>query len=303
MQNKKLFLILCLALALTASPVLSQGKVTTPEEQFGHMIGADYILLTYAQLVDYWKKLAQESDRMILVDIGKTAEGRTMWMAIITSPENHKKLDRYKEISRRLALAEGLTDSTARKLAAEGKAVVWIDGGLHATEVVNAQVELELAFQMVSQNDPETLRLLDDVILLTTITNPDGMDFVGGWYMREPEPTKRKSYDDIPRLYHKYVGHDNNRDVYMVNMPETEAVNRVLYSEWFPQIMFNQHQTGPAGAIIFMPPYRNPFNYYLDPLVIMGVDRVGTAMHQRYIAEGKPGAVMRDEANYQTWWN
>jgi len=303
MKTKRLLpglLLLTLLLSLCAC---APKSVTTPNEQFGFDVGADYQLITYSRMVDYWKRLEQESDRMKLTEIGKTAEGRTMYTAIITAAANHRNLDRYREIAKRLALAEGLTDDEARGLAAEGKAVVWIDGGLHATETVGAQQLIELVFQMVSHSDPETQRILDNVILLATIVNPDGMDLVGEWYLREPEPTQRKSYTDLPSLYHKYVGHDNNRDFYMVNMPETEAINRVLYREWFPQIMYNHHQTGPVGSIIFMPPFRDPFNYNIDPLVINGIEKVGAAMHGRYIAEGKPGSVMRSESNYQTWWN
>jgi len=303
MKSKKFYLVLFLLVAFAATAILTSCKrgtaVTTPEEQFGHMIGADYILITYTQMVEYWKKLAEESDRMILVDIGKTVEGRTMWMAIITSPKNHRKLDRYKEISRRLALAEGLTDSEAQALAEEGKAVVWIDGGTHADEIVNSQTELELVYQMVSKNDRETLRFLDDVILLTLVTNPDGMDIVGNWYMGDP---KNRNTSRLPELFHKYIGGDTNRDHYMSNQPETENINRVLYREWFPQIVFNQHQTGPDGAVLFVPPFRDPFNYDYDPLVVMGIDQVSAAMHSRMIAENKPGSAMRRMANYSTWW-
>jgi hypothetical protein len=216
-------------------------------------------------MTEYWKKLASESDRMILEDIGITEEGRTMIMAIITSPDNHKNLDRYQEISKKMALAEGLKDSEARTLAAEGKAVVWIDGGLHATEVVGAQQEIELVYQMVSRNDTETLRILDNVILLATITNPDGMDLVSKWYMRESDPAKR-SYRGLPRLYQKYIGHDNNRDFYMVTQKESEAVCRVLYEQWFPQIIYNHHQSGPSGCVLFAPPFREPHSYNFDPL-------------------------------------
>ena len=162
---------------------------------------------------------------MALVEFGKTSEGRTMWMAIITSPENHKKLDRYKEISRRLALAEGLTEEEARALAAEGKAVVWIDSGLHV-EPVGTQQLMKFSYQMVSLNDPETLYILDNVILLIANINPDGLELYANWYMREPEPTKRLT-GGLPRLYNKYVGHDNNRDFYMANMSEAEAICRV----------------------------------------------------------------------------
>jgi len=301
-KNKSRLLLHTLLILLLTVSTLAQTRITSPKEQFGFNLGDDYHLANYTQLVEYWKKLDQESDRMSLVDIGKTAEGRTMWMAIITSPENHKKLDRYKDISRRLALAEGLTETQARALAAEGKAVVWIDGGLHATEVLGAQQLMETVYQMVSRNDAETLRILNDVILLAVCVNPDGLELVANWYMREQEPTRR-STAGIPRLYQKYIGHDNNRDFYMVTQPETEAINRVFYHEWFPQIVYNHHQSGPAGTVLFAPPFRDPFNYYYDPLVPLGVDLIGAAMHSRFVAEGKPGATMRSGASYSTWWN
>src|SRR5258707_1154738 len=170
----RLALVFFVFLSITSSAI-AQSKITTPKEQLGFNFGDDYQLANYTQLVDYWKKLAQQSDRMKLVEIGKSAEGRTMVMAIITAPENHKQLERYNEIARRLATAEGLTGDQARALAAEGKAVVWIDGGLHATQVLDAQQLLELVYQMVSMNDPETLRILKDVILLATPVNPDGL--------------------------------------------------------------------------------------------------------------------------------
>ena len=289
---------------LAAGTVQSQAppKVTTPQQQFGHEIGADYVLPNYSQLVEYWQTLDRESDRMQLVDIGKTAEGRSQYMAILTAPENFKKLDRYKEISRRLALAEGLTDDQARLLAAEGKAVVWIDGGLHATEVLGAQQLMELVFQLVSRTDPETTRVLRDVIVLAVHANPDGHELVANWYMREKEPAKR-STSGVPRLYQKYIGHDNNRDFYLNSQPETINISRVQYREWFPQIVYNHHQTGPTGTVLFAPPFRDPFNYQYDPLVPVGIDLVGAAMHSRFIAENKPGATMRRGANYSTWWN
>ena len=293
---------LLVAVSLLTVAAVAQTKVTTPKEQLGFSFGDDYQLANYKQLVEYWKKLDQQSDRITLVEIGKSAEGRTMVMAIITSPENHKKLDRYKEIARRLATAEGLTDDQARALAAEGKAVVWIDGGLHATEVLGAQQLMELVYQMVSLNDPETLRILKDVILLATPVNPDGLDLVSDWYMREQDPLKRTTAG-LPRLYQKYVGHDNNRDFYMVNQPETEAINRVFFNEWFPHIVYNHHQTGPVGTVLFAPPFRDPFNYYLDPLIPLGLDLVGAAMHGRFVAENKPGATMRSGSSYSTWWN
>jgi hypothetical protein len=295
---------LFVAVLLLVSPMLAAPAktITTPKQQFGHDIGDDYFLATYTQLTEYWKKLAAETDRMKLVSIGKTAEGRDQYMAIITSPENQKKLDHYRDIARRLALAQGLTDEQAHALAKEGKAVVWIDGGLHATEVLGAHQLLEQVYQLVSQSDEETERFLRDVVILCTQVNPDGMELVSNWYMRESDPQKR-STNGVPRLWQKYVGHDNNRDFYMMNQPESTNINQVLYREWFPQIVYNHHQAGPTGTVMFSPPFRDPFNYVYDPLVINELDQVGAAMHSRFDAEGKPGVTTRSGANYSTWWN
>ncbi len=276
--------------------------ITTPQEAFGFNIGDDYHVANYTQLDHYWHKLASESRRMKLVDIGPTAENRRQYMVIISSPANLKNLEHYKQISQKLAHAEGLTDEEAHSLAREGKAVVWIDGGLHASETVGSQQEIEEVYQMVSRNDPETLRFLDDTILLCVLANPDGQELVANWYMRERDPAKR-SLSHLPVLFQHYIGHDNNRDFYMSNMPETTNMNRQLFIEWFPQIVYNHHQTGPAGAVIFMPPFRDPFNYTFDPLIPLDVEAVGTAMHQRLVADGKGGSAQRSGANYSTWWN
>ena len=146
------------------------------------------------------------------------------------------------------------------------------------------------------------MRFLDDVIILNCLVNPDGLDLVSDWYMREPEPTKRAA-NGVPRLYNKYAGHDDNRDFYMSALPETEAINKVLFRDWFPQIVYDHHQTGPAGAVMFAPPFRDPFNYFLDPMVISLLDEVGGAMQSRFVLEGKPGVTSRSGANYSTWWN
>lgn len=285
-----------------AAQQTTSSQLTSPKQALGFGIGDDYHLATYTQLQAYWRTLAGESPRMDLEEIGVTAEGRPQLMAVITSPENHQQLGRYQEIARRLALAEDLTDEQARMLATEGRAVVWIDGGLHATEVLGAHQLMELVYQMVSRDDAEVRRILDDVIILAVHANPDGMELVTNWYMRESELEKR-STRGIPKLYQKYIGHDNNRDFYMVTQPETENMARIMFREWFPQIIYNHHQSGPAGTVMFAPPFRDPFNYNFDPLVWAGTDMVGAAMHHRFIAEGKPGTTMRSGAGYSTWWN
>jgi hypothetical protein len=299
-------LALVLLAALLAAPAVhTQSKITPPQFTAGgktYTAGDDYFLANYTQLQEYLAKVDQESDRVKVVEIGRSAEGRPMLMAIITSPENHAKLARYKDIANRLARAEGVSEEEARRLAAEGKAVVWIDSGLHATECINAQGMFTFVHQMASQDDPETRRILNDVITLVVLVNPDGMELVSNWYMRQPDEKQRLTAG-IPVLYEKYAGHDNNRDSYMNNLPETEATSRQLYIEWNPQIMYNQHQTGPAGTVLFVPPFRDPFNYNYDPLVPMGIDLVSTSIHNRFLTEGKPGATMRSGAGYSTWFN
>jgi len=176
------------------------------------------------------------------------------------------------------------------------------DGGLHATEVVGAHQLMEIVYQMVSRDDRETLRFLDDVILLAVHANPDGMELVSSWYMRDPDP-KNRSTRGLPRLYQKYVGHDNNRDSYMSTQPETTNMNKIMYRECYPQIMYNHHQSGPSGLVVFVPPFRDPPNYNFDPLLVIGIEQVGAAMHARLIAEGKPGSGMRNVSSYSTWFN
>src|SRR5215813_168287 len=288
-----------LAATLAAQPA---PKITTPKEARGFNLGDDYMVANYTQLEAYWKKMATESPRMKLESIGKTEEGRDQWMAIVSSPENIKNLAKYKEIAGKLAHAEGVSEAEAHRLAKEGKAIVWIDGGLHATETVGSQQLMEWVYEMNSRTDEETMRFLNDVIVLCVQANPDGQELVANWYMREKDPTKR-TMGGLPRLYAKYVGHDDNRDFYMSNMKESTNMNRQLFIEWFPQIMYNHHQTGPAGAVVFIPPFRDPFNYNFDPLVPLGIEMVGTAMHSRLVAEGKGGSAMRTGANYSTWWN
>ncbi len=301
-RHARPFAALFVLFALAAPHTSATAQLTTPEEQFGYRIGTDYQLVNFQQLTEYWHILAEQSDRMTLESIGKTSEGREQWMATITSPANRPNLERYKEIAARLARAEGVSEEEARELAAEGKAVVWIDGGLHATEVLGIQQLMELVWQMVSRDDAETMRFLDEVILLAVHANPDGHALVANWYMRNDDPLERSS-GNVPVLYNKYAGHDNNRDFFMASLAESENMNRVMYREWFPQIVYNHHQTGPAGTVMFAPPFRDPPNHNLDPIILTSLDQVGSAMHSRFVVEGKGGTTMRSGAGYSTWWN
>ncbi len=288
-------LITCLFLISSAHSQVS------PKEHFGFDIGDDYQLTTNTQTEAYFKNLAT-SDRVDFVEIGKTEEGRAQYMLILSSPENLKKLARYKEIAQKLAYAEGLTETEARTLANEGKAVVWIDGGLHATETLGIHQLIETAWQLTSRTDPETMRILDNTIILMTHANPDGHELVSNWYMREKDPAKR-TLQGLPRLYEKYAGHDNNRDFFMLNLKESQNIARQLFIEWLPQIMYNHHQAGPPGSIVAGAPYRDPFNYVFDPIIMTSIDALGAAMNNRLNAENKPGYTQKYGSVFSTWYN
>jgi hypothetical protein len=296
--KKFLFILLPFCFALNFS---SAQNIPTPKEHFGFNIGDNYQLATFTQTEAYFKKLAQASDRAKYTVIGKTEEGRDQFMLIVTSPENQKKLEEYKLISQKMGNADISMDE-AKQFAKIGKAVVWIDGGLHATETSGIHQLIETACQLISRTDDETLRILNDVIILMTHANPDGQELVSNWYMREPKPEKR-SLANLPRLYEKYAGHDNNRDFYMLNLKESQNIARQLFVEWIPQIMYNHHQAGPAGSVVAGPPYRDPFNYVFDPLIITGLDAVGAAMQNRLNAESKPGFTSKAGSVFSTWYN
>lgn len=291
------------ALPILALAALGPAQVPTPKSFLGFDVCDDYQLANYEQLVDYWKLLAKSSNRIKLQSIGKTEAGREQMMAFISDPSNLRSLEENRQLSKRIASGKPFKDDLeAEQFFGKGKSIVWIDGGLHANEVLSAQQLIETAYQLTSRNDEENRRILKDVIILLVHANPDGMDLVSNWYMRRKEPEKR-SLAGVPVLYQKYAGHDNNRDFYQMNLAETRNMNRILYETWFPQIMYNHHQSAPNGTIMFIPPFRNPFNYHIDPIIQTGTDLLGLHMHQRLMTEGLGGTVMRNGASFSTWYN
>jgi hypothetical protein len=294
--------ILLLGLFLLVIGNTMAQKIPSPKEHFGFGLGDDYHVSNYTQTEAYFKKVAAASDKAKLVSIGKTEEGREQWMMIVTSVENHANLDKFKDISVKMARAEGLTETEARKLSQEGKAIVWIDGGLHSTETVGIHQLTETIYQVLTKEDAETKRILDNVVILFVHANPDGHEKIGNWYMRELVPEKR-SLSNLPTLYQKYIGHDNNRDFYIQNMKESTNLGHQLFIEWIPQVMYNHHQRGPAGSVLAGPPYRDPFNYVFDPMMVTGIDAVGAAMYNRLNAENKPGFTRMNGSTFSTWYN
>jgi len=291
------------ALALAAFSATLAGPVTTPKEFFGFDVCEDYQMFNYTKLVGYWQQLAKDSKRIKLVNLGKTEEGRDQWMAVVSDPSNLANLERHRKAAQELAAAKSWeTEAEALKHIKDMKAMVWIDGGIHSTETLAHQQLAESVYRLVSRETEENRRFLKDCIILLPHINPDGHELVADWYMRKPDP-KSRSLAGLPRLYQKYAGHDNNRDWYQMNLAETRNVNKALYLDWLPQMMFNHHQSAPNGTIMYLPPFRNPYNNNIDPLIQVSTDLVGLHMHQRLISEGKGGSVMKDGASFSAWWN
>ena len=288
--------VVALSLAAALSLDLAVAQVPSPREFFGHEIGADYKLVNYTDMVRYFRAVAANCERTRLVDIGATSYGQRMCMAVITSPANHARIDELRSISRTLAHPYGIGEARARELARRGKAVVWIDGGLHATEAVAGQNIIELVWRMSAGDGEEVRRILDEVVLLVAPANPDGYELVANAYMATRSTR-------TPVLYQRYVGHDNNRDFYACNQVEAQNISRVFYREWCPQVMYNHHQSAPRGTILYTPPFRDPFNYQIDPLVVRGIEIVSAHMNHRFALEDKPGVISRSGASYSAWWN
>ncbi len=267
----------------------AQSPVPTPESVLGFKPGADFKLASYDQALDYFQRLDAASDRLTLVEVGRTTNGLPMVIALISSAENLRNVDRYRDISLRLAHPEGLTDEEAGRLSREGKAIVHIDGGMHSSEVANHQHTIQLAYDMVTGDaDSEIQTILDNVIFILWPTlNPDGMNMIAEWYMSNVGT--RYETSSMPRLYQEYIGHDNNRDGYMINMIESRVITRVL-REWEPQIFYNHHQTAPFPTRIWIPPFAEPISPYVHPLMWRTVNLMGMAMSQALEERGQEGA-------------
>jgi zinc carboxypeptidase len=278
----------------------SRSSIPSPDSVFGFSPGADYKLATYDQSIEYFKKLAAASRSIKLFDAGKTTQGRTMYFALISTPENLAKIDRYREIWQRLAHPQGLTDAEARSLAAEGKALVHIDGGLHATEVAGPQHTPLLAYDLLSKaNEPATKAMLENVILMLWPTiNPDGQQMVAEWYMKNVGTPYELS--GLPQLYQEYVGHDNNRDAYMLNMIESRVIEHT-WRQWEPQIVYVHHQVGPFPTRIWLPPFSEPVGLEAPPVIAREVNMIGMAIAKNLDEKGQPGATHMGAA-FDAWY-
>ena len=287
--------------AALAAPAHLTAQVPTPQSALGFPVGADFELATYEQSLDYFQRLAAASDRVELREVGRTSFGRPWYLALISSAENLRNVERYREIAHRLAEPpDGMTDEEARRLASEGRAIVHIDGGLHATEVAHGQHTIQLAYDLVTgDDDPEIQAILDNVILLLWFSiNPDGQTMVSDWYYSNLGTQYEVA--PMPRLYQKYIGHDNNRDGYMINQIESRVVTRVV-RDWEPQIIYNHHQSSPFPTRIWIPPFAEPISPNVHPLMWRTVNLIGMAMSQALEERGQKGAVHMG-SGFDNWY-
>lgn len=304
-------LSLPLALAAVASPALAQRQagtpgsagIPTPESVIGFPVGADYKLFTYDQSIDYFRKLAAASNRVRLLTVGKTAYGKTWTAVLISSPANLAHLDKIRETNMKLAHPAGLTDEQARDLAKQGRAIVDISGGLHASEIAGSQHTPQVAYELLSHaNEPEMKTILDSVVFfLWPSINPDGQDIVVNWCRANEPDSAHNGRGAVPmELYEKYVGHDNNRDSYMLNVVESRVIQRT-WREWEPDIIYVQHQSSPFPTRIWIPPFADPVGLRVPPIMAREVNAIGTRIAEQLDEHGMPGAVSQLET-YDAWY-
>ena len=280
--------------------ISTEAQIISPEKAIGFPVGADYKLARWETITDYLRSLAASSDRVILDERGKTTEGLDFVLVLISSPENLASLDYYKGIQRKLANPQEHDVTELKRLSQEGKAVVMISCNIHSTEIASSQMSMELAYQLATENTPEIKEILENtILLLIPSANPDGLNMVVDWYER----TVNTPYEGAPMpwLYHKYTGHDNNRDWFMLTQIETRLVTQILYEEWFPQVVYDVHQMGNRGARFVIPPYFHPVNPNIPPLLQRELALIGAQMALDLTSQGFTGVL--SNAVYDTWWH
>jgi len=293
----KAFLLIGLIVANIVHPQ-ANGSFPTPESVLGFRMGTEKKLADYHQMIDYLRKLDTASDKMQLENLGKTTEGNDFMMAIISSPANLRQIEEWKKIQARLADPRGLSEAESAKLLARAKTVVLINCSIHASEVGAAQMSLELAHHLASSNSSAVQQILDNVItLLVPAHNPDGQLMIVDWY-RKNLNTKYET-SSMPWLYQKYVGHDNNRDWFMFTQAETRITVEKIHNIYHPHITLDMHQMGQNGARLFVPPYIDPIEPNVDPIIVGLLNTLGTYVQASLTAQGKSGVV--SNAIFDAW--
>jgi hypothetical protein len=275
--------------------------IPSPKSVLGFTPGDDRTIAGWSQITDYFERLDRASDRVLVQTLGQSTLKRPVIVAFISARENILALPKYKEIQQQLADPRKITSNLQRdRLLANGKVVVTISCSIHSTEIVASQMSMQLAYELATAQDADTRAILQDTILLLIPSpNPDGIDIVANWYRK----TLGTPYEgrEPPELYHHYAGHDDNRDWFMLNLKETQLITRLLWQEWFPQIVYDVHQQGSNGSRFFIPPFYDPPNPNISPLLLRQVGLIGHKVAADLQAAGFKGVLTN--ALYDTWWH
>lgn len=277
---------------------LDAQAIASPSEHLGITIGADSVLADWGQIHRYLTYLATASPHAHLDTIGRSTLGKPLLLVTFATPERMARRAALQADQARLADPRGLSAAAEDSLVARAPVVVLINNNIHSTEIASSQMQLLLAHRLVS--DLRARAWLDStVVLMIPSANPDGLDTVVAWY-REHHGTPYEA-GPLPWLYHPYAGHDNNRDWFMVTQVETQAITRVLYQEWFPEVVWDVHQMGSRRARLFLPPFDDPVNPNLDPILVEATNLVGMAMGAAVLDAGKTG--VEHGNRYDLWWH
>lgn len=286
------------SLIATGAPGLAQAAAPTPEAYFGHRMGTDRKLEPYSKIVAYYQELAKTSDRIKIVELGKSTEGRPFLAMFISAPENLAKLEEYRQMNAKLSDPRGVSQAELDKIVAEGKAVIVQSYDLHSSEIGSSLTAVEFTYDLATRTDPEAQNILKNVITIVMPSlNPDGHDMVQDWYMKYVGTPYEGG--PMPWLYQKYVGHDNNRDAFMLNMVESRNIAKILYRDWVPQAYIDHHQMGQYSARISIPPYADPIRPDADPLVWREMTWYGSHIGYNLDAAKLSGGI--GDAIYSGW--
>jgi hypothetical protein len=292
-------LLAMLAILAAGTAVRGESAIPSPEQFFGFRMGATRRIAGWSRIVEYFRAVDRLSDRVVVQDLGPTTEGRPYLLAVVSAPDTIANLPRYQAMQRQLADARVTSAAEADRIAREGKAVVLIGGNIHGNEIGSSQMVNDLLYSLATSDAAQVKRVLENVIvLLVPSQNPDGQQMMADWH----DQTVNTPYEDapLPELYQRYAGHDNNRDSYMLTQVETRYLAQITYRDWLPEVYLDQHQMGSGRARIFVPPFKNPPNPNVDPLVWSEVNLLGQAMSVRLQEAGKVG-VMWGEI-YSGFW-
>ncbi|HEX6732079.1 MAG TPA: M14 family metallopeptidase [Pyrinomonadaceae bacterium] len=301
-----LFLLVWVSAVSTASVAQRPSTrpapgIPTPKSILGFDPGTERTIADWGQIINYFRRLDNASDRVLVQTIGQSTLNRPLIVAYISARENILALQKYKDVQRQLADPRLVREPVQKeRLIAQGKTVVAISCSIHSTEIVASQMSMQLGYELASATDPGTRQILENTILiLIPSPNPDGIDIVANWY-RKTLGTPFEGRDP-PELYHHYAGHDDNRDWYMINLKETRLITRLFWHEWYPQIVYDVHQMGGNGARLFVPPFYDPHNPNISPLLLRQVGLIGHKIAADVQAAGFEGVLTN--ALYDTWWH